>query len=549
MMEFDVIRIGNPTQSMWQPRFWVIVLLLFTTAAQCQDVTVAADVSPRFIQLNERARLDLSISGKTLIEHIGIPTFNFLPDLLAIPLQSKTTPRLIDDKVAVAMGWSYELVPQRVGEIVLSDVQFTYQNTHYFANPGKIIVGAVDTFNNPSTGGVHKVKATVTTQKPFLYEPFEYRFRYLYTTVLPTIESPTSTLPDFDDFILEEQANQKKITGQIDGYYYEDIVKLLYPQRTGKIIIQPTELKLPIKANSKTLMTKPVAINVQPLPTIGKPTYFQGAVGEYRITAQVDRKRLQVRKALTLSIHITGTGNIRTVSSPKLTSIDGFKVDLPIHSKENTPNSQIYSYVLMPLKSGILQIQSIDFAYFNPSTGTYQTTQTDPIPITVLPHPSDKIDDNSDAMSWILWLVGVGSIAIIIGIGWVMISRKRSMSNIVSTPTEMPISPSEQAFSDLQTLSSDQRDSTQTSFGDGLSRILHRYLCDLQGIVYRQLNNTEVKDVCSQLGFSKEIEMEYLDILSECAYQRFAPVSITVVEQEALVSRTEKLISRIEELD
>ena len=57
-------------------------------------VNVAAVVKPRYIQLGEKARLDLTISGDTFIKHIEAPKFNFLPDFLAVPLHSETTPRL-----------------------------------------------------------------------------------------------------------------------------------------------------------------------------------------------------------------------------------------------------------------------------------------------------------------------------------------------------------------------------------------------------------------------------------------------------------------------
>ena len=69
-----------------------------TTDVHSNDVKVEASVTPQHIQLNERATLKLKISGNTLMKHIEAPSFNFLPNFLAVPLDSKTTPRLVDDR-------------------------------------------------------------------------------------------------------------------------------------------------------------------------------------------------------------------------------------------------------------------------------------------------------------------------------------------------------------------------------------------------------------------------------------------------------------------
>ena len=104
-------------QSFSLPIFFVgIVFIFLATAAQSQEINVAAVVRPRHIQFGEKARLDLTISGETFIKHIEAPQFNFLPAFLAVPLHSETTPRLEANKIAVSMAWAYELIPQAIGD-------------------------------------------------------------------------------------------------------------------------------------------------------------------------------------------------------------------------------------------------------------------------------------------------------------------------------------------------------------------------------------------------------------------------------------------------
>ena len=524
-----------------------ILLMLFTTSVQSQDVQVEAIVTPRQIQLNERATLELKISGNTLMKHIGAPQFNFLPDFLAVPLHSKTTPHLVDKKIAVKMAWVYELIPQKIGEIVLSDIRFSYQGIPYLAKPGTIIVGAVDTYQNTSTGGIHKVQAEVNNQKPHFNEAIIYRFRYLYTTILPTLEPPTTLLPDFTGFLVEKLPDEKGSAVVMRGktYQVQEYVRRLYPQKTGQILITSAQLKLPIKGNPKTLKTKPIPLNVQPLPEVGRPTNFMGAVGEYNITAQVDRNKLEVRKALTLTLEISGVGNIKTVTPPKISPINGFRVETPIHVKGDADNRITYTYVLIPLKGGILQIPAIEFAYFSPVKNSYQVTKTNPIPITVLPNPTDIVDTESDFPLWTLWLLLIPILAGITIVGYLLYRAKLKSGKASTAPdTQMP--PAEQAFSALQSLKTGKTGANTTSFGEALTRILHQYLCEWQSMPYRQLNIAEVQEICQGKDVSTSILNELIDILTKCDYHRFAPVPLSTDERITLLSRTEAVMQHFE---
>ena len=524
-----------------------ILLMLFTTSVQSQDVQVEAIVTPRQIQLNERATLELKISGNTLMKHIGAPQFNFLPDFLAVPLHSKTTPHLVDKKIAVKMAWVYELIPQKIGEIVLSDIRFSYQGIPYLAKPGTIIVGAVDTYQNTSTGGIHKVQAEVNNQKPHFNEAIEYRFRYLYTTILPTLEPPTTLLPDFTGFLVEKLPDEKGSAVVMRGktYQVQEYVRRLYPQKTGQILITSAQLKLPIKGNPKTLKTKPIPLNVHPLPEVGRPTNFMGAVGEYNITAQVDRNKLEVRKALTLTLEIFGVGNIKTVTPPKISPINGFRVETPIHVKGDADNRTTYTYVLIPLKGGILQIPAIEFAYFSPVKNSYQVTKTNSIPITVLPNPTDIVDTESDFPLWTLWLLLIPILAGMT-IGGYLLYRAKLKSGKASTAPDTQMPPAEQAFLALQSLKTGKTGANTTSFGEALTRILHQYLCEWQSMPYRQLNITEVQEICQGRDVSTSILNELIDILTQCDYHRFAPVPLSTDERITLLSRTEAVIQHFE---
>lgn len=552
-MDIVVKKIGDDLLPILQTLGCMIVvinsLMLFITAVYAQDVKVAADINPRHIQLNEKATLELKISGNTQMNHIGSPTFNFLPDFLAVPLHSKTTPRLDKNKINVTMAWVYELIPQKIGEIALSDVQFSYQGVPYVANPGKIIVGAVDTYVNHITGSIHKVQAEVTKNKPYVDEPIIYRFRYLYTTILPSLDPPKPILPKFSEFLVEELPMEKGDTVQMQGntFKVQEYVKRLYPKVTGRILIQPAKMILPMKGNTKTLITKSLPLNIQPLPEIGKPNNFTGAIGEYDISAKLDNKKIEVRKAVTLSLQITGDGNINTINAPNIPTIKGFRIDPHNIAMNTIDNTRVFTYVLTPLKAGVLLIPAIEYSFFNTDKHTYQTSKTNPIPITVVPPTSEDVKIETDFPSWVLWFIF--TLLLIVGgvIGGVIIFRSRSKQGSSSNTPDTPVTPADQALSLINTIESEETSTTDDSFVEILTRNLHQYLCKRQGISYRQLNTVEVEDICTQIRIPNSIRKELIDILTKCEYHRYAPVPLSADEQKELLSRMETVIHHIEE--
>ncbi|MDE0011745.1 MAG: BatD family protein [Candidatus Poribacteria bacterium] len=559
-----------PTKSL--PIFFLgIVFILLAAKAQGQGVNVAAVINPRQIQIGEKARLDLTLSGDTAITHIEAPKFNFLPAFLAVPLHSKTTPRLASNKIAVSMAWAYELIPQATGDFSLSDVRFAYQGNTYFANPGSIRVSSADTYTDVSTRSVHQVEAEVSTTEPYLNAPLTYTFRYLYTAVLPTQASPTPQLPIFPDFLVEELPPLSPQTQRIRGktFWVQEQVRRLYPQRTGQIVIAPATLLLPVPRGRKTLKTDPLKLTVQPLPETGKPSQFSGAVGEYQIAAQVDRRSIEAGRALTLSLQISGRGSMQTVTAPKVPAVPGVVVNGPTRVEDSVPTTRTYAYALIPARSGTLRIPAIAYIYFDPSRAVYATAQTSPIPVSVRPNPTDAVgDDTAESSLWWIWVIlfAVLLLGILVaGFLWYRTRFQRATGTPIDTTTGTGsvnnvepkgrtgrqaetegTPPVSQARDALMALARNDTTDAAMAFANALAQILYQYLEATLGLTQRTIDT--VREVCIQAGVSEQILEELVDLLTKCDYHRFAPVPLTANEGSTLITRTEAVISNIENL-
>jgi hypothetical protein len=335
----------------------------------------------------------------------------------------------------------------------------------------------------------------------------------------------------------------------------------LYPQRTGRIVLAPTELILPLRQGRKTLKTAPLTLTVQPLPEIGKPLHFSGAIGEYQISAQLERGWVEVGSALTLVVRVSGRGNMQTVTPPILPTMVGVVVNGPNLSQDSTPTSRAYAYTLTPAQTGTLRIPSIQYPYFDPSRAVYATTQTAPIPLSVRPNPNDVVVIETEDTSWKFWVILFLAVllvgGLIAGFLWYRTGFARASANTAprtatrtgSVPengkTE-PETPAAQAHIALTQLADNDTADEATPFANTLAQTLYQYLEDTLALSQRNIDTA--REVCIQAQISERVLEELVDLLTKCDYHRFAPVPLSADERKALITRAEAVINNIENL-
>jgi|GEM_PF-17881 len=227
-------------------------------------------------------------------------------------------------------------------------------------------------------------------------------------------------LPSFDGFwskTEERKGNLPINTENLDGVSYgvvEFSQTYLFPQRTGKLTIDPIELDWVVRVKSKRqqsifdqffggggqdvvvkLKGKPVTIDVQALPEAGKPDNFTGAVGNFSFNAKLNHDKVKANESLNLKLTISGKGNISLVSTPKINFPDGFetyepKVNETVSTAGGVSGTKTYEYLVIPRKQGEFTLKDITFSYFDVEKKQYITLPSPEIKITV-----DAADPNS----------------------------------------------------------------------------------------------------------------------------------------------------------
>ncbi|MCW3123241.1 MAG: hypothetical protein JWQ38_2733 [Flavipsychrobacter sp.] len=137
------------------------------------------------------------------------------------------------------------------------------------------------------------------------------------------------------------------------------------------------------------LKSDPVKIVVTSLPEKDKPAGYGGAVGNFTFSSKIDKQELTTDDVATLTLNITGSGNLKLIEAPKLELPNGLETFDPtikdtITGRSTTiSGSKIITYAITPHTPGDYEIPAIAFSYYNPQTGTYVTEHTQPIKLHV----------------------------------------------------------------------------------------------------------------------------------------------------------------------
>lgn len=148
------------------------------------------------------------------------------------------------------------------------------------------------------------------------------------------------------------------------------------------------------ETRKQVVKSQDVKVKVLPLPTEGRPPQFNGAVGDFSLTATATPNELTVGDPLAVDVTVEGIGNFEGLNPPELTPPDGWKtypprrynVDGPV-DPNLTPTAQRrigYSMVFVPEKEHT-ELPPFELSYFSPTQKKYITARTAPIALHIKP--------------------------------------------------------------------------------------------------------------------------------------------------------------------
>ena len=392
-------------------KFKLLYFFIFLSNYATAQVSFQAKPSKTQLGINERLRIDFTMNEDG--DNFTPPSFeNF--KVVGGPSQSINN-SWINGVRSFSKSYTYFLSPTKKGEFTIGQSRIEINGEIYKTSPLKITVtSAVDVPKDPNdpnyiaSESIHLV-AEVSKASPYLNEPVSVVYK-LYVAENTGVRNWSELdSPRYNDFWSQniEVKGLKVKEGKYKGENYRYVIlkkTVLYPQKTGKLNIEPLTLDVLVEVPSRRrdvfgrLMTSTAnrivtagkrTINVKALPVDGKPIDFSGAVGSFDFDIKSNKNTLKTTEAFDLTIEVSGKGNLKLFELPKPNLPSALEVYEPEHSeKVSTKLSGMQGsisdrYTVVPNAQGQYPIPAVSFSYFDLNSKTYKTLTSKELIISV----------------------------------------------------------------------------------------------------------------------------------------------------------------------
>lgn len=180
-----------------------------------------------------------------------------------------------------------------------------------------------------------------------------------------------------------------------DAHVYE---RAVFPLHAGEHVIPPARLVYAMpqstsffsREETHELLSEPVTLVVREPPAEGRPDDFTGVVGDVDLGARVDSAAARTGDPMTLTLRVSGEGNVKFFQRP---AIDVPWGDLVPANERVELDSTLptvrgakeFDWILTPRVAGELELPSFSYSYFDPATGRYEVARSEPDTVAVLP--------------------------------------------------------------------------------------------------------------------------------------------------------------------
>lgn len=367
--------------------------------------------------------------------------------------------------------------------------------------------------------------------------------------------------------------------------YYSDEMQrnILFPQKSGEITIPAAEIEVIAKVKtpaqqrrgvfgdpffddffstyqnvSVLCTTTPITIKSKPLPTEGKLASFSGAVGNFSISATIDKTELKANEAITLKYTISGSGNIRLIDKVDVKFPSDFEVYKPkitqnIKTNANSVSgNKVFEYVIIPRNSGSFKINSFDFSYFDPNKKTYVTLHTPEFNVEVedagvvgggnsvvntvaredvvtlgediryinsnIPDFEKKTSVNFGSSAYYVIIGSITLLVLLLTLGAKIMIKKRNDTEYMRRKHAEAIAMKRLKRAKIL-LDSKQQD----KFYDELSNAMWKFISDKFNINNAELNRDYLQRLTESGKLDEEDVNKFVKVLDNAEYARFAP--------------------------
>ena len=569
-------------------RYLLCFLLGFNFLMEAQ-VTFEAKVSKKRLGLNERLRVDFEMNENG--DNFNPPSFsNF--QVVSGPQQAVSR-SWVNGVQSFSKTYTYFLTPKIKGKVTIGQAVVTIGGEIYKTTPVEIeVTNSVKKPNDPNNvdnvvdGNIHLV-AEVSKSAPYLNEGITVIYKLYFRNPISVSDVSELESPSYGDFwshLIKIGRAEINMRGSYKGEPYNEVIwrkAVLYPQKTGKLVLEPLTLNLSLNIPSnrrdlfgrrimtqtqKTITTGEKVIAVKDLPQNNKPENFSGAVGQFDFDVILNKDLLKASESFQAKIKVKGKGNLKLFNLPTINVPNTLEVYEPEHDEKvkitisGMQGTIEDNYTIVPQFQGKYPIPSIQFSYFDPKSKSYKILKSQDLIVDVFEGPTavntnrnlksiapktsipavdnafryikletkfESIDKKSfwrSQLFWTLVIIPVFILSISFLLKRVFYGRNEDVTKKkqrrAEQLTKKYLSSAKKHFDD------------QAQFYEVLERALHNYLKAKLKIETTELSKSKIKNLLHQNSVDKKTALEYVEVIESCERARYSPESLVNMKDD-----------------
>ncbi len=575
------------------------LLLILTTVHAWADnkATLTAD-APDVVVSGDQFRLTFTVNTQK-VKDFRAPSITKGFDVLMGPSRSQqNSTQIINGKVSSSSSitYTYILMAGDAGTYTIPAASIEANCEKIFSNAVTIKVlppdqsasgskgsqkSGAQAGNQAASGRItsNDLFITATASKTTVHEQEAILLTYkVYTLV--NLRQLFGKMPDLKGFHTQEIELPQQKTFSLEHYKgrnYNTTVwsqYVLFPQQTGKLEIPSITFEGVVAIQTvsddpfdaffngggyqevkKKIVTPKLTINVQPLPA--KPANFSGGVGEFTLASSINAKDVKTNDAVTIKLTISGSGNMKLISTPEVKFPEDFEVYDPKvtnnfeASRAGLSGTQTIEYLAIPRHAGNFTIPPVEFTYFDLKSNSYKTLKTEAYNINVAKGQGNadqviadftnkenvkvlgqdirfiKLGDTKlmpkgdvffGTVGYYLWYI----IPFVLFVGLVVFFRKQAAenANVAKVKTKKANKVAAKRMKLAGKLLAENR---KNEFYDEVLKALWGYISDKLSIPVSQLSKDNIEAELAKYGVADDVIKDFINALNECEFARYAP--------------------------
>lgn len=583
------------------------------TDAAAQQVSARAYLSSNEVGVGQQFVLNVEVSGAQ-----GMDQDPELPDLSSFSVYlgsgSSSSIQMSGGRTNITLTIQYRFQATSAGTFTVSPFEVRAGGGAFTTEPLTLTVSDAPVPPESSAGagaadrGIAPedlfVEAVPSRRQMYENQPVVVDYR-IFTRVNVSSYSITQLPPATGFWVEEYPPAGNPVIGQTvrDGMQYTTatIRKVaLFPTGSGTRTLEPLGIEAQVRVRRRSAFdpfedffgrgsllnsnistaaaSRPVEIEVLPLPG-GRPENFTGFVGDLDVTANLDRDSVQVSDAVTLTVEVAGSGNLRMLAEPEVEIPPGFEAFPPEVTERvdrtdaGVSGTRTYDYVLVPRVPGVGAIPPVELAYFDPERETYEVAASGALAVEVTgvaadgPLGTGRVRAGVEELRTDIRFIQLGSPALVLAnrtlfahpLFWVTLlvplaavggaaglrrHRDRLHGDVAYARSRRAAKVAQRRLAEARKLADGE---DVRAFYAEAGRALEGFLADKLNIAVAGMIRDEVRDRLAALGVDAQAAEPCMECLEECDRQRFAPPTASAEERARFLGRVETAMAAMAE--